>query len=78
MGLASAIEEYRYKYDKVCAVAILYEKLPKEDKVAFDNAVKEGIATTTICVALRKEGYKLGEPTLNLHRRGNCKCIAQK
>jgi hypothetical protein len=78
MGLAEAIEENRFKGGEVCTVVTLYEKLSKEDKEAFDNALKNNVATQTICLALRAEGFKLGEPTLNVHRRGQCRCATKK
>jgi hypothetical protein len=78
MGLADAIEANRFKGGEVCAVVMLYERLSKEDKEAFDDAIKKNVSTQTICIALRAEGYKLGEPTLNVHRRGQCRCATKK
>ena len=48
--------------------------LSKEDRATLQDAIKAGVATHTLVLALRQEGYKTSDNNFNLHRQGNCKC----
>jgi len=76
MALEDAINE---RLDKVfsitvCAFAKLFVKLSKEDQETLTVALQKGIATRTLVESLAKEGYKIGNETLNSHRYGRCRC----
>ena len=74
MDLEKAIEHFRYKSEGMCTFALLIEKLVDSDKkILLDNLAK-GTPTITLVSALRSQGYKIGEPTVNLHRQNKCKC----
>lgn len=76
MGLKDKIEQYRWKQIEVgCPYAnFLMTVVDKEDRKALEEAVNKGIPATTICKALRAEGYRLAEISINEHRRGVCRC----
>jgi len=80
MALKDTIEQFRWRQnEKGCPYANFLETLEnKEDKKALQDAVIKGIPATTICKALRKEGYRLAEISINEHRRGVCRCQNNK
>lgn len=77
MALIDSIETYSVKTlgEHFCSTAKLITELNEADKAAFLDAIKNGISTTTLVSALRAEGYKLGDESLNKHRKERCKCI---
>lgn len=58
----------------VCAFAKLFVRLSKEDQETLIAAMEKGIATRTLVESLAREGYKIGNETLNSHRYGRCRC----
>jgi hypothetical protein len=80
MALKKSIEQFRWKQmDNGCPYANFLKKVTnKEDLEALIEAVEKGIPATTICKALRAEGYRLAEININEHRRGVCRCQNKK
>ena len=79
MALKDTIERYRWKQiERGCPYANFLISLNKEDTKALEDAVAGGIPATTICKALRAEGYRLAEISINEHRRGVCRCKNKK
>ena len=80
MALKDTIERYRWKQiERGCPYAnFLIELENKEDRKALEDAVVSGIPATTICKALRAEGYRLAEISINEHRREVCRCKTKK
>ena len=80
MGLKDKIEQFRWKqHENGCPYAnFLMTVSDKEDKKALEDAVNKGIPATTICKALRAEGYRLAAISINEHRRGVCRCQNNK
>lgn len=82
MALKNKIEQFRWKQiDNGCPYANFLEALVsenKEDAKALEDAVNKNIPATTICKALRAEGYRLAEISINEHRRGVCRCQNKK
>lgn len=77
MALADSIETYRVKHTGyICSTAKLISELTEADRNVLLNAIEKGVSTTTLVSALRAEGYKIGDDSLNKHRAGRCKCIA--
>lgn len=76
MALKDTIERYKWRQiERGCPYANFLDLLDnKEDKKALEDAVANGIPATTICKALRAEGYRLAEISINEHRRGVCRC----
>jgi hypothetical protein len=74
MALSEAIQQHKVKISPKCAVGQLVDALPAEDKKTLTEAIKNGVATHTLVLALRQEGYKTSDNNFNLHRQGNCKC----
>lgn len=76
MALKDTIERYKWKQmERGCPYANFLNLLDsKEDKKALEDAVASGIPATTICKALRAEGYRLAEISINEHRREVCRC----
>lgn len=74
MGLKEALEQKVYKADNRCSAATFLESLPKGDKELVMKALEDGVATIGLVGALRSEGYKIAEWSLNNHRKGRCKC----
>jgi hypothetical protein len=74
MALSQAIKQHEVKVNPKCAVGQLVDSLPKEDQKVLQEAIKNGVATHTLVLALRQEGYKSSDNNFNLHRHGNCKC----
>lgn len=74
MDLEEAIEHFRHKTEGLCVFAVLIKTLTDKDKNVLLDALAKGIPTTTLGSALRSEGYKIGEPSINLHRQDKCKC----
>lgn len=80
MSLEDKFEEYRYKRGEGGCPYILFLASMEnaKDKEALIKAVNNGMPATTICKALRSEGYKLGEISINEHRREVCRCPKNK
>jgi hypothetical protein len=80
MPLEDKFEYYRYKkLDMGCPyINFLATMSDPKDRQALEKAVNNGLPATTICKALRAEGYKLGEISINEHRRGVCRCQNKK
>ena len=80
MSLEDKFEHYRYKkLGHGCPYINFLESMTNnEDRKALEKAVNNGLPATTICKALRSEGYKLGEISINEHRRGVCRCETKK
>ena len=78
MSLAESIEKYRFESTYQCPWVKMYNKLTNEDQEAINKALANNYATTTIITALRQEGYRIGEPSLNHHRQGKCRCLTAK
>jgi hypothetical protein len=76
MALEDAIKQHLYIKD-TCTFTTLAEKLNDKDREALIKAIESGIPTSTIAHALRSEGYKIGEPTINAHRQGKCRCATK-
>ena len=74
MALSQAIKKHEVKVNPKCAVGQLMDILSKEDRATLQDAIKAGVATHTLVLALRQEGYKTSDNNFNLHRQGNCKC----
>jgi hypothetical protein len=72
MALKDNIEKHTYVLE--CTVVRLLAKLNLEDRNTLLEAIEKGVPTMTLVAALREEGYKIGEPTFNLHRYGKCRC----
>lgn len=73
MTLADKIAKHAYTNDS-CPVAKLAEKLNEVDRKTLFEALDKGVPATTLATALREEGHKIGEPSLNQHRSGKCRC----
>ena len=74
MALEDAIEKFIVKRVDSCPFAILVEKLNEKDRKVLLTALEKGIPGATLVSALRSEGYKIGAPAVNDHRRGKCRC----
>jgi hypothetical protein len=74
MSLEENIKKHLFDRNNKCSWTVLYEQLSEADKKVIDNALANNYATVTIIAALRDEGYRMGEPTLNQHRRQKCRC----
>jgi hypothetical protein len=74
MDLEEAIEHFSFKDEGMCNLAVIMQDLTDKDKKVLNDALAKGIPSTTIASALRSEGHKIGEPTINLHRRDKCRC----
>ena len=74
MSLNEAIAQHLNKAETICATGIVISKLPKEDKEVLLKAIADGIATHTLVLALRQEGYRSSDNTFATHRNGKCKC----
>jgi hypothetical protein len=73
MALAESLSAVRYKSD-LCPVSMIYEKLPKDDQQAFDNAVEKQISTNGLLTALLAEGYAISWASVERHLKKICKC----
>jgi len=75
MALIDSIDKFTNKdRGDGCNVPVVLAKLNAEDKKALLDAIAKGVPTSTLTSALRAEGYKLGDATLNKHRKGECVC----
>lgn len=61
-----------------CTVALIRDKLDKDDRDSLDNAIAIGVPSRILVRALQAEGYKIGNPTMNDHRGQRCKCFPEK
>lgn len=77
MALDKAIEKHVSKLEPTCTVALLLEKLTITDQVTLKKALDGGIPTSAIVRAIRDEGYKMSENTMNAHRQGKCRCVTK-
>ena len=76
MGLSEALSKQmaRANNDK-CSVQILIESLSEDDRKVLQEAFDKGMPTHPIVYALREEGYKSSDNSMNAHRQGKCKCL---
>jgi hypothetical protein len=74
MSLDSAIKQHLNIAHGLCAVGILIEKLPAEDRKALLEAIDKNFPTQTLVKALRQEGYRTSDNNFNVHRQGKCRC----
>jgi hypothetical protein len=79
MSIADKLEEIAGKLhqSKDCAYKVLYERLPKQDQEALDNAWAKGYSINTILNAIRSEGHKSSNETLRAHKNRTCRCATQ-
>lgn len=75
MALSDSLEKFIFDNNSVCPVGVLITKLNKEDADALRKALDGEVSAITIRHALRQEGHKIGEPSLNDHRKGRCRCV---
>lgn len=78
MALDKEIARHAFTGFDKCTVVKIMEILNKEDFATLNSALSGNVPTTTIVHALRAEGHKIGEPTVNLHRQGKCRCTLKK
>jgi hypothetical protein len=74
MALSDSIKKHAAKKADACTVALLIETMPEADRKVFTEHLKNGFPTNPLVMALREEGYKMSDNTLNAHRQGKCKC----
>ena len=62
-----------------CAYVKLFETMPKDDQetlLGWINVRK--LASRVIVEMMAREGYKLGNESLNNHRYGRCRCSQEE
>lgn len=77
MGLADSIDKFSKNsrsYSQYCSYQMLYDRLPKEDQKALDEAWEKGLGVALVVRAIRKEGHKMSNDSVRAHRSGTCKC----
>lgn len=76
MSLAKVVKELDTKPKETlkCAYAKMYDALPKDDKEALDSLFARGLSTRIITDLLAREGYKIGNESINSHKFGRCRC----
>ena len=77
MPLANVIKELSQNIRGGCAYKSLYDRLPKEDQKALDEAWARNVPASLIVRALRQEGHKTSSDSVRAHRNGQCKCPAK-
>jgi len=78
MSLRDQIEKNKQPDTDACTLAVIMRSIDGDDKEALLEALSSDLPTVTIRRALRSEGFHIGEPTINDHRKGRCKCIIKK
>jgi hypothetical protein len=78
MALDKQIARHSFTGLDTCTLKKIMDVLSKEDLATLNKAFADNVPTVTITHALRAEGYKIGEPTINLHRQGKCRCTLKK
>jgi hypothetical protein len=76
MALSDAIKKHSFSKPNVCAVGLLIQTMPEADRTTFLDHLEKGYPTNPLVMALRDEGYKASDNTLNAHRQGKCKCAS--
>jgi hypothetical protein len=76
MSLKDNIKKHTFVIEK-CPLGRLIDRLPPEDQITLHEALQKGTPTITLVAALREEGYKIGEPSFNVHRQGKCQCATK-
>jgi len=76
MSLKDGIEKHLFIVEK-CPLGRLIDRLTPDDQTTLLEAMKKGTPTVTLVSALREEGFKIGEPSFNVHRHGKCKCTTK-
>lgn len=77
MALDKALERQTSKLESGCTVALLLEKLTITDQVTLTKALDSKIPTSAIVRAIREEGWKMSDNSMNAHRQGKCKCVTK-
>jgi hypothetical protein len=75
VGLAESLVKAKEASRKgaFCSMCRLIDDLDKDDREALVSALKDPtIYSSTIGRALRSEGYKMADVTVQRHRRGGC------
>jgi hypothetical protein len=77
MTLADSIKKHaKFSHPSYqCTFATVFESLNKEDQKELLEHIKKGTPSSTLVLALRAEGHRIGEATFNNHRNGRCRCI---
>jgi hypothetical protein len=76
MSLKDNIKKHAFVIEK-CPLGRMIDKLNPDDQATLLEAIEKGTPTMTLVAALREEGYKIGEPSFNVHRQGKCKCATK-
>jgi hypothetical protein len=75
MALKDAIDKQMLKKnDTRCSVQILIDSLSEADRKVLLEAFDSGMPSHPLVYALRSEGYKSSDNSMNAHRAGKCKC----
>lgn len=74
MGLGETLDKYSKKSRPKCSVAALFQVLSAEDKKILQKALDNDYPTHPLVYALREEGHKMSDNSMNAHRSGKCKC----
>jgi hypothetical protein len=77
MALSDQIENLIKKRTRslsLCAYAVFYNNLSKEDQKAIDNAWEKNYPVSVVVAAIRSEGHKTSSDAVRLHRNGSCRC----
>jgi hypothetical protein len=77
MALEDAINNRVSNRWEKCSVLAISDALSEEDRKALFNALDTGIPTRVLVSALRSEGHKIGDETMNKHRNRLCKCATK-
>ena len=57
-----------------CAYQLFLDEMEETDRIALNAAWDKGVSQRVILRALRAEGYKTSNESINNHKSGNCKC----
>lgn len=57
-----------------CAYQLFLDEMKEADRLALISAFENGVSQRVILRALRAEGYKTSNESINNHKSGNCKC----
>lgn len=76
MSLADQMKEAPKVSSSVrCAYVKLFDTMPKDDQETLLELINvRKLASRVIVEMLAREGYKLGNESLNNHRFGRCRC----
>lgn len=75
MSLKDALNQPYEPKRRICTMALIKEKLSKDDIEALNQALNdESIPTAFIYRALKSEGHVIHDKSLGRHRRKECRC----